>query len=62
MAAKWILKGKLILTVKENLLEAETVTIFTAEEVIKFKADAFSTFKDGKPKYQQAAAYILILP
>lgn len=27
----------------------------------KFKAEAFSTFKDGKRKYQQAAAYILML-
>ena len=46
---------------KEDLPECETVTIFTAEEIEKFKAEAFSTFKDGKRKYQQAAAYILML-
>ncbi len=46
---------------KENLSECEAVTVFTAEEIEKFKAEAFSTFKDGKRKYQQAAAYILML-
>lgn len=46
---------------KENLPTNETVTVFTAEEIEKFKAEAFSTFKDGKRKYQQAAAYILML-
>lgn len=46
---------------KEDLPESETVTIFTAKEIEKFKAEAFSTFKDGKRKYQQAAAYILML-
>ena len=46
---------------KENLPTNETVTIFTPEEIEKFKAEAFSTFKDGKRKYQQAAAYILML-
>lgn len=46
---------------KENLPESETVTVFTAEEIEKFKAEAFSTFKDGKRKYQQAGAYILML-
>ena len=46
---------------RENLPECETITIFTPEEIEKFKAEAFSTFKDGKRKYQQAAAYILML-
>ena len=46
---------------EENLPECETVTIFTPEEIEKFKAEAFSTFKDGKRKYQQPAAYILML-
>ena len=46
---------------KEDLPESETVTIFTAKEIEKFKAEAFSTFKDGKRKYQQPAAYILML-
>ena len=46
---------------KEDLPECETVTVFTPEEIEKFKAEAFSTFKDGKRKYQQVAAYILML-
>ena len=46
---------------KENLSTNETVTVFTAEEIEIFKAEAFSTFKDGKRKYQQPAAYILML-
>lgn len=46
---------------KDDLPECEMVTIFTPEEIEKFKAEAFSTFKDGKRKYQQAAAYILML-
>ncbi len=43
---------------KENLPESETVTIFTPEEIERFKTEAFITFKEG---YQQAAAYILML-
>ena len=46
---------------KENLPECETVIIFTPDEIEKFKAEAFSTFSNGKRKYQQAAAYILML-
>ena len=46
---------------KENLPECETVIIFTPEEIEKFKSEAFSTFSNGKRKYQQAAAYILML-
>ncbi len=46
---------------KDDLPECKMVTIFTPEEIEKFKAEAFSTFKDGKRKYQQAAAYILML-
>ncbi len=46
---------------KENLPECETVTVFTPEEIELFKTEAFNTFKDGKQKYQQAAAYILML-
>ena len=46
---------------KEDLPECKTVTIFTPEEIEKFKAEAFSAFEDGKRKYQQAAAYILML-
>ncbi len=46
---------------KENLPTNETVTIFTTEEIEKFKAEAFKTWHTGKPLYQQAAAYILML-
>lgn len=46
---------------KDNLPTNETVTVFTTEEIEKFKDEAFSTFKDGKRKYQQAGAYILML-
>ena len=46
---------------KENLPTNETVTIFTTEEIEKVKAEAFKTWHTGKPLYQQAAAYILML-
>jgi integrase len=46
---------------KENLPEYDTVTVFTQEEIERFKNEAFSTFSNGKRKYQQAAAYILML-
>ena len=46
---------------KENLPPTETVTVFSEEEIEKFKAEAFNVFGNGKQKYQQAAAYILML-
>ena len=46
---------------KENLPPADTITVFSEEEIDKFKAEAFSQFSNGKRKYQQAAAYILML-
>lgn len=46
---------------REDLPPQETVTVFTQEEIEKFKAEAFSRFSNGKPKYQQPAAYILML-
>jgi len=46
---------------KKNLPESETITVFSEEELEKFKAEAFSTFSNGKRKYQQASAYILML-
>ena len=46
---------------KECLPEQEQVTVFTPTEIAKFKQEAFSTFANGKRKYQQAAAYILML-
>ena len=36
---------------KEDLPTQETVTVFTPEEIEKFKAEAFSKFSNGKPKY-----------
>ena len=39
----------------------ETVTVFSPEELDKFKAEAFRTWGNGKRIYQQAAAYILML-
>lgn len=46
---------------KENLPPTDTITVFSEEEIEKFKAEAFSVFGNGKRKYQQAAAYILML-
>lgn len=46
---------------KEFVPEQEAVTMFTPTEIAKFKQEAFSTFANGKRKYQQAAAYILML-
>lgn len=46
---------------KENLPTNETITVFTLEEIKIFKDEAFSTFSNGKRKYQQVAAYILML-
>ena len=46
---------------RENLPTSETVTIFTAEEIERFKTEAFRTWGSGTRIYQQAAAYILML-
>ncbi len=46
---------------KENLPTNETITMFTPEEIEKFKIEALSVFSNGKRKYQQAGAYILML-
>lgn len=46
---------------KENLPEYDTVTVFTPEEIEKFKTEAFRCWGNGKRIYQQAAAYILML-
>ena len=46
---------------KENLPEYDTVTVFTQEEIEKFKAEAFRCWSNGKRIYQQSAAYILML-
>ena len=46
---------------KEELPTFETVTIFTPEEIAKFKAEALQTWGNGPRIYQQAAAYTLML-
>ena len=46
---------------KECVPEQEAVTVFTPAEIAKFKREAFATFANGKRKYQQAAAYTLML-
>ena len=46
---------------KENIPTNETVTVFTPEEIKKFKNEALSVFSNGKRKYQQTGAYILML-
>ena len=46
---------------KENLPTCETVTVFTPEEIEKFKAEAYRCWGTGKRFYQQSSAYILML-
>lgn len=46
---------------KENLPVNETVTIFTEDELERFKIEAFRAGQNGRRKYQQSAAYILML-
>ena len=46
---------------KEDLPPTDTITVFSEEEIEKFKTEAFATYGNGKRKYQQAAAYILML-
>ena len=46
---------------KENLPVNETVTIFTEDELDRFKTEAFRTNQNGRRRYQQSAAYILML-
>lgn len=46
---------------KENLPVNETVTIFTDDELERFKTEAFRTNLNGSRRYQQSAAYILML-
>ena len=46
---------------KEDLSTAETVTIFSPEEIDRFKTEAARTWGNGESVYQQAAAYTLML-
>ena len=41
--------------------DEETVTVFTAEEIEKFKKECFRSWGNGKRIYHQSAAYILML-
>ena len=46
---------------KENLPECETVTVFSDDEIERFKKEAYSKCANGARKHKQASAYILIL-
>lgn len=46
---------------KELKPTSETITVFTNDEIELFKNEAFKRFSNGKPCYQQPAAFILIL-
>ena len=46
---------------KEDLSTAETVTLFSPEEIDRFKTEAARTWSSGEPVYQQSAAYLLML-
>ena len=46
---------------KEALPTSETITVFTAEEIEKLKAEASKAYATGKKLYRQAGAYILML-
>lgn len=55
-------ESKLIRKSKQKALSAsEMITIFTPEEIVKFKKERFKTWGTNKPFYQQSAAYILML-
>ena len=46
---------------KESKPQCDLVVVFTDEELEKIKAEAFRRYENGKPVYQQAAAYFLML-
>ena len=46
---------------KVDLPTSETVTVFTAEEIERLKAESAKTYATGKKLYRQAGAYILML-
>ena len=46
---------------KESKPQCDLVVVFTDEELEKIKAEAFKRFANGKPIYQQSAAYFLML-
>lgn len=42
---------------KEVLPVCETITVFTDDEIEKFKAEAYKKYPSGKPKHNQASVY-----
>ena len=46
---------------KESKPQCDMVVVFTDEELEQIKAEAFKRFANGKPFYQQSAAYFLML-
>ena len=46
---------------KETKAKCDEVTVFTDEELELIRAEAFRKFGNGKPVYQQSAAYFLML-
>ena len=60
-AAPMIKKSNFMASKQEDLPTFETVTIFTPEEIAKFKAEAVRAWGNGTRIYQQAAAYTLML-
>ncbi len=46
---------------KEMVAKSDAVTVFTKEEVEKFKEEAFRKYPNGTKKHQQPYAYILML-
>lgn len=46
---------------KENLPTSDTITVFTDEEIQRFKDECKRTWGTGKRLYQQSAVYILML-
>lgn len=56
-----MMKKSNFLAAQDKECVSEQVTVFTPTEIAKFRREAFSTFANGKRKYQQAAAYILML-
>ena len=46
---------------KESKPQCDMVVVFTDEELEQIKAEAFKRFTNGKPVYQQSAAYFLML-
>ena len=46
---------------KESKPQCDLVVVFTDEELEQIKAEAFKRFANGKPVYQQSAAYFLML-